>query len=70
MPAARLIDGKPDDTGARINRRTTLLMLPALVVANGAGAFFVFVFAGFVLPAPDGVEGPRELAVNAVAVVV
>ena len=40
-PIRRLIDGRPDDPGRRIARRTTLLMIPAIVGANFTGAVVV-----------------------------
>ena len=52
-PIRRLIDGRPDDPGRRIARRTTLLMIPAIVGANFTGAVVVFTLIAFVLPLPD-----------------
>ena len=52
-PIRRLIDGRPDDPGRRIARRTTLLMVPAIVGANCTGAIVVFTLLAFVLPLPD-----------------
>jgi adenylate cyclase len=59
-PIRRLIDGRPDDPGRRIARRTTLLMVPAIVGANLTGAIVVFTLLAFVLPLPD-VDDPDEL---------
>jgi adenylate cyclase len=61
-PLRRLIDGRPDDPGRRIARRTTLLMIPAIVGANSTGAVVVFTLIAFVLPLPD-VEDPDALLI-------
>jgi len=66
-PIRRLIDGRPDDPGRRIARRTTLLMVPAIVGANLTGAVVVFTLIAFVLPLPD-VDDPDALVlINLVA---
>lgn len=52
-PLQRLIDGRPDDSGRRINVRWVLLSGSAMILANIAGALVVFVLAGFVVPTPD-----------------
>jgi len=66
-PLRRLIDGRPDDPGRRIARRTTRLMVPAMVGANSAGAVVVFVLLVFVLPLPDVEERDTVVLLNLVA---
>src|SRR5688572_26986984 len=66
-PIRRLIDGRPDDPGRRIARRTTLLMVPAIVGANLTGAVVVFTLIAFVLPLPDVGDPDALLLVNLVA---
>src|SRR5215218_7567180 len=66
-PIRRLIDGRPDDPGRRIARRTTLLMVPAVVGANLTGAVVVFTLIAFVLPLPDVGNDGALLLVNLVA---
>ena len=64
----RLIDGKPTDSGKRISRRATLLLMPAVALSNGIGATLVFVLAGFVVPTPPEFDQETEsLIVNLVA---
>ena len=65
-PIRRLIDGRPDDPGRRIARRTTLLMIPAIVGANFTGAVVVFTLTSFVLPLPDVEDPDAVLIVNLV----
>jgi adenylate cyclase len=65
-PIRRLIDGRPDDPGRRIARRTTLLMIPAIVGANFTGAVVVFTLISFVLPLPDVEDPDGVLVVNLV----
>jgi adenylate cyclase len=55
-------------TGKAIARRTTLLMTPAMLLANATGAMVVFVLAAFVMPSPDVADQDRVLVVNLVAV--
>jgi adenylate cyclase len=66
-PIRRLIDGHPDDPGRRIARRTTLLMIPAIVGANLTGAVVVFALLTWVLPLPDVDNSGALLLVNLVA---
>jgi len=68
MIFARLIDGKPTDSGKRIVRRALLLMVPAIALSNGIGATLVFVLAGFIIPTPPEFDMETEsLIVNLVA---
>ena len=67
QPIRRLIDGRPDDPGRTIARRTLLLMVPAMLVANIAGAVVVFVLAVYVLPKPELEDQSTILLVNLVA---
>ena len=63
----RLIDGKPTDSGKRISRRATLLLLPAIALANGIGSSIVYVLAFFVIPSPPELDQETEaLVVNLV----
>jgi adenylate cyclase len=48
-----VIDGRPDEPGRKIARRTTLLMIPAIVGANLTGAVVVFALLAWVLPLPQ-----------------
>src|SRR4051812_35321598 len=66
-PLNRLIDGRPDDPGRRIARRTTLLMVPAIVGANLTGAVVVFSLLVWVLPLPDVDDQDAVVLVNLVA---
>ena len=66
-PIRRLIDGRPDDPGRRIARRTTLLMIPAVVGSNLTGAIVVFTLLAFVLPLPDVEDEGTLLLVNLAA---
>jgi HAMP domain-containing protein len=68
-PIRRLIDGHPDDPGRRIARRTTLLMIPAIVGANLTGAVVVFALVTWVLPLPEVEDRGTLLLVNLVAAV-
>ena len=63
----RLIDGRPDDPGRRIARRTTLLMIPAIVGANLTGAVVVFALLVWVLPLPHVDDPDSVVLVNLVA---
>jgi adenylate cyclase len=63
----RLIDGRPDDPGRRIARRTALLMVPAVVGANFTGAVVVFALIAFVLPLPEVADRDTVLLVNLAA---
>ena len=54
-------------TGKAIARRTTLLMVPAMLLANATGATVVFVLSAFVLPSPDVDDRDRVLIINLVA---
>ena len=65
-PIRRLIDGRPDDPGRRIARRTTLLMVPAIGGANFTGAVAVFTLIAFVLPLPELEDQNAVLIVNLV----
>ena len=63
----RLIDGQRTDSGKRISRRATLLLLPAIALANGIGASVVYVLAFFVIPSPPELDQETEaLVVNLV----
>ena len=63
----RLIDGEPTDSGKKISRRATLLLLPAIGLANGIGASIVYVLAFFVIPSPPELDQETEaLVVNLV----
>ena len=66
-PIRRLIDGRPDDPGRRIARRTTLLMVPAIVGANFTGAVVVFALLAWVLPLPEVDDQGTVILVNLVA---
>jgi len=66
-PIRVLIDGRPDDPGRRIARRTTLLMVPAVVGANLTGAVVVFALITWVLPLPDVEDRDTLLLVNLLA---
>ena len=66
-PIRRLIDGRPDDPGRRIARRTTLLMIPAVVGSNITGAVVVFALLAFVLPLPEVEDQDALLLVNLAA---
>ncbi|HET8951075.1 MAG TPA: adenylate/guanylate cyclase domain-containing protein [Solirubrobacteraceae bacterium] len=66
-PLRRLIDGRPGDPGRRIARRTTLLMIPAVVGANLTGAIVVFSLITWVLPLPDVHDRGTLLLVNLLA---
>src|SRR4051812_10092677 len=57
-----LIDGRPDDPGRTIARRTMLLIVPAVVAANAVGAALVFALSVWVLPGPD-VEDKNEVII-------
>ncbi|MEA2405628.1 MAG: hypothetical protein QOE08_2275, partial [Thermoleophilaceae bacterium] len=52
-PLHRLIDGDPDAAGSWVARRTLLLAVPSMIVANAIGAVVVAVLAFFVLPTPN-----------------
>src|SRR5687767_15854578 len=65
-PLRRLIDGRPDDPGRRIARRTTLLMVPAIVGANLTGAVVVFALLVWVLPLPEVEDQDTVVLVNLV----
>src|SRR5215211_4119766 len=67
QPLRRLLDGRPDDPGRRIARRTTLLMVPAIVGANFTGAVVVFALVTWVLPLPDVEDRDTLLLVNLLA---
>ena len=66
-PLRRLIDGRPDDPGWRIARRTTRLMVPAIVGANFTGAVVVFVLLVWVLPLPEVSDQNTVVLVNLIA---
>ncbi len=66
-PLRRLIDGRPDDPGWRIARRTTRLMVPAIVGANFTGAVVVFVLLVWVLPLPEVSDQNAVVLVNLIA---
>ncbi|MEX1141581.1 MAG: adenylate/guanylate cyclase domain-containing protein [Thermoleophilaceae bacterium] len=50
--------GDPTTPGRRLGRRVRWLTVTAIVLANAVGAIVVLCFALFVLPKPDGVDGP------------
>jgi adenylate cyclase len=66
-PIRRLIDGRRRDSGKTIARRSTLLMIPAMVGSNAIGTAVVFVLAVWVLPTPDTIDAPNATLVNLVA---
>jgi adenylate cyclase len=67
-PIRRMIDGTPVEPGRRIARRTTALMVPAMLAANACGAVVVFVLMVWVLPKPAlGGHENTALLVNLVA---
>jgi adenylate cyclase len=66
-PIRRLIDGRPDDPGRAIARRALVLMIPAMLAANVAGAVVVFVLVGFVLPKPELEDDATILLINLAA---
>ena len=66
-PLRRLIDGSPDDPGRRIAWRTTLLMVPAIVGANFAGAVVVFALLVWVLPLPSVSDRDTVVLANLLA---
>src|SRR5215211_7402814 len=70
QPLRRLLDGRPDDPGRRIARRTTLLMVPAIVGANFTGAVVVVSLLVWVLPTPDAADDDAVLIVNVAAAAV
>ena len=57
-------------SGKAIARRTQLLLLLAIGVANMAGAIVVFVFAVWVLPSPDVEDELKPIIVNLVALAI
>jgi len=69
-PLRRLIDGRPGEPGRRIARRTTLLMVPAIVGANFTGAVVVVSLLVWVLPTPDAADEDAVLIVNVAAAAV
>ncbi len=52
-PLMRVIDGPPDLSGAQLRRRSSFVVVPAMIAANAIGAAVVFVLAAFVVPRPD-----------------
>ena len=66
-PVRRLIDGQPDDPGRTIARRTMLLMVPAVLAANTAGAVTVWALVVWVLPKPELEDPDTVLLVNVLA---
>jgi adenylate cyclase len=66
-PITRLIDGPRDASGQSIARRSTLLMIPAMVGANAVGAVVVFVLLVWVLPRPEHLDSSTVTLVNLVA---
>ncbi|MGH2969260.1 MAG: adenylate/guanylate cyclase domain-containing protein, partial [Solirubrobacteraceae bacterium] len=67
QPIRRLIDGRPDDSGRRIARRAMLLMVPAVLAANLAGAVVVFALVVWVLPLPELEDADTIRLVNLAA---
>jgi adenylate cyclase len=51
--------GDPTTPGAKLATRVRWLTTTAIVLANAVGAAVVISFALFVLPRPDGVDGPE-----------
>ncbi|HEX2160962.1 MAG TPA: adenylate/guanylate cyclase domain-containing protein [Thermoleophilaceae bacterium] len=51
--------GDPTTPGRKLGARVRWLTATAIVFANGVGAAVVICFALFVLPKPDGVDGPE-----------
>jgi adenylate cyclase len=66
-PLQHLIDGRPDDSGRRIQFRAAVLTAVAMVGANAVGAFVVYVLAGFVIPNPDVADEDEALLWNLIA---
>jgi adenylate cyclase len=66
-PLHRLIDGDPDAAGSWVARRTLLLAVPSMIVANAIGAVVVAVLAFFVLPTPSLTNEGHVRLVNLVA---
>ena len=66
-PIRRLIDGRPDDAGRTIARRSMLLMVPAVLAANFVGAVVVFALVVWLLPGPELPDRDTILLVNLVA---
>ena len=66
-PIRRLVDGRPDDSGKTISRRLTLLMTPAISLANAVGATVVLFLAVYVVPLPDIGDKSAALVANFIA---
>ena len=66
-PIRRLVDGRPDDSGRTISRRLTLLMAPAITLANAAGGTVVLFLAVYVVPLPDIEDQSAALVANFIA---
>ena len=66
-PLARLIDGRPGESGRAIAARAALLATPAVILSNVIGAVVVFVLIVWVLPTPDVEDRTRVILVNLVA---
>ena len=66
-PIRRLVDGRPDDSGRTISRRLTLLMTPAISLANAVGATIVLFVAVYVVPLPDIGDQSAALVANFIA---
>ena len=52
-PIRKIVDGRPDDIGRTIIRRSTVLLVPAICFANTVGALVVFSLAYWALPLPE-----------------
>lgn len=66
-PIRRLVDGRPDDSGRRIARRATLLLVPAIVGSNLAGAAVVLFLALYAVPRPEVDDEPAAQVANFIA---
>jgi adenylate cyclase len=66
---ARLIDGSPDEPGARVFRRMSMFVIPLSAIANSCGALVVFLLALSVIPVPALDNPSRVAVVNGVTLV-
>ena len=53
LPLVGWLFPSPDEPGRAIARRTQILLIVLLTIANAIGAAVVFVFLGLVLPSPE-----------------
>ena len=66
-PIRALVDGRPDDSGDRIAKRLTRLMIPAISGANLAGGAVVLFLALYAVPRPKFDNENAALAANLAA---